>query len=86
MAKELDFLTKRSTDYSKWYNELVVKADLAEQADVRGCMVIKPYGYVEGKKYPARGNFTMTKEVAGVKSQDDFTHEQNLVIKENVNI
>ena len=45
MAKELSFLTKRSEDYSKWYNELVVKADLAEQADVRGCMVIKPYGY-----------------------------------------
>ncbi len=45
MAKELAFLTKRSEDYSKWYNELVVKADLAEQADVRGCMVIKPYGY-----------------------------------------
>lgn len=45
MAKELKNLTKRSEDYSKWYNELVVKADLAEQADVRGCMVIKPYGY-----------------------------------------
>ena len=45
MAKELKNLTKRSIDYSKWYNELVVKADLAEQADVRGCMVIKPYGY-----------------------------------------
>ena len=39
MAKELDFLTKRSEDYSKWYNELVVKANLAEQSDVRGCMV-----------------------------------------------
>jgi len=38
-------LTKRSEDYSKWYNELVVKADLAENAAVRGCMVIKPYGY-----------------------------------------
>ena len=45
MAKELKDLTKRSVDYSKWYNELVVKAELAEQADVRGCMVIKPYGY-----------------------------------------
>lgn len=45
MAKELKDLTKRSEDYSRWYNELVVKADLAEQADVRGCMVIKPYGY-----------------------------------------
>ncbi len=45
MAKELDFLTKRSEDYSRWYNELVVKAGLAEQSDVRGCMIIKPYGY-----------------------------------------
>ncbi len=45
MAKELKDLTKRSVDYSRWYNELVVKADLAEQAEVRGCMVIKPYGY-----------------------------------------
>ena len=45
MAKELKDLTKRATDYSRWYNELVVKADLAESADVRGCMVIKPYGY-----------------------------------------
>ena len=38
-------LTSRSADYSKWYNELVVKADLAENSAVRGCMVIKPYGY-----------------------------------------
>lgn len=38
-------LTKRTEDYSKWYNELIVKADLAENAAVRGCMVIKPYGY-----------------------------------------
>jgi len=38
-------LTKREDDYSKWYNELVVKADLAENSAVRGCMVIKPYGY-----------------------------------------
>ena len=45
MAKELKDLTKRSTDYSRWYYELVVKAALAEQSDVRGCMVIKPYGY-----------------------------------------
>ena len=50
MAKELKNLTKRSVDYSKWYNELVVKADLAEQADVRGCMVIKPYGYAIWEK------------------------------------
>ncbi len=39
------YLTKRSEDYSKWYNELVVKADLAENSGVRGMMVIKPYGY-----------------------------------------
>lgn len=38
-------LTKRSEDYSKWYNELVGIADLAEHSDVKGCMVIKPYGY-----------------------------------------
>ena len=45
MAVELKNLTKRSENYSQWYNELVVKADLAEQSAVRGCMVIKPYGY-----------------------------------------
>ena len=50
MAKELKDLTKRSVDYSRWYNELVVKAELAEQADVRGCMVIKPYGYAIWEK------------------------------------
>lgn len=38
-------LTNRNEDYSQWYNELVLKADLAEHSDVRGCMVIKPYGY-----------------------------------------
>ena len=43
-------LTSRSEDYSKWYNELVVKADLAENSAVRGCMVIKPYGYAIWEK------------------------------------
>ncbi|MFN8326339.1 proline--tRNA ligase [Flavobacterium sp.] len=43
-------LTKREEDYSKWYNELVVKADLAENSGVRGCMVIKPYGYAIWEK------------------------------------
>ena len=43
-------LTKRADDYSKWYNELVVKADLAENSAVRGCMVIKPYGYAIWEK------------------------------------
>ncbi len=47
MAKEI---TPRSEDYSKWYNDIVVKADLAEQSAVRGCMVIKPYGYAIWEK------------------------------------
>ena len=46
-------LTKRADDYSKWYNELVVKADLAENSAVRGCMVIKPYGYAIWEKMQA---------------------------------
>ena len=50
MAKELKDLTKRSENYSQWYNDLVVKADLAEQSPVRGCMVIKPYGYAIWEK------------------------------------
>ena len=51
MAVELKDLTKRSENYSQWYNELVVKADLAEQSAVRGCMVIKPYGYAIWEKW-----------------------------------
>ncbi len=43
-------LTSRAEDYSRWYNELVVRADLAEQSGVRGCMVIKPYGYAIWEK------------------------------------
>jgi prolyl-tRNA synthetase len=43
-------LTSRAEDYSKWYNELVIKADLAENSGVRGCMVIKPYGYAIWEK------------------------------------
>ena len=50
MAKKL---TNRTEDYSKWYNELVVMADLAENSGVRGCMVIKPYGYAIWKKMQA---------------------------------
>lgn len=50
MAKELKNFTKRSENYSQWYNELVTKADLAEQSAVRGCMVIKPYGYAIWEK------------------------------------
>ena len=50
MAKELKQLTKRADNYSQWYNDLVVKADLAEQAPVRGCMIIKPYGFAIWEK------------------------------------
>jgi prolyl-tRNA synthetase len=50
MAKEL---TSRATDYSQWYNDLVIKADLAENSAVRGCMVIKPYGYAIWEKIQA---------------------------------
>ena len=50
MAKELKELTKRAENYSQWYNDLVVKADLAEQSAARGCMVIKPYGYAIWEK------------------------------------
>jgi prolyl-tRNA synthetase len=50
MAKELKELTSRNVDYSQWYQDLVVKADLAENSAVRGCMVIKPYGYAIWEK------------------------------------
>lgn len=54
MAKELKELTKRAENYSQWYNDLVVKADLAEQSPVRGCMVIKPYGFAIWEKMQAQ--------------------------------
>ncbi|MGL5705488.1 MAG: proline--tRNA ligase [Tannerellaceae bacterium] len=50
MAKELKELTSRSESYSQWYQDLVIKADLAENSAVRGCMVIKPYGYAIWEK------------------------------------
>ena len=54
MAKELKDLTKRAENYSQWFNDLVVKADLAEQSAVRGCMVIKPYRYAIWEKMQAQ--------------------------------
>ena len=54
MAKELKQLTKRAENYSQWYNDLVMKADLAEVAPVRGCMIIKPYGYAIWEKMQAQ--------------------------------
>ena len=54
MAKELKELTKRAENYSQWYNDLVFKADLADQSAVRGCMIIKPYGYAIWEKMQAQ--------------------------------
>jgi prolyl-tRNA synthetase len=48
-----DILTKRADDHAQWYNDLVLKADLAEHSDVRGCMVIKPHGYAIWEKMQA---------------------------------
>ncbi|HQW87184.1 MAG TPA: proline--tRNA ligase, partial [Flavobacteriales bacterium] len=45
-----DILTKRADDHAQWYNDLVLKADMAEHSDVRGCMVIKPHGYAIWEK------------------------------------
>lgn len=53
MKKEIKELTSRDVDYSQWYNDLVIKADLAENSAVRGCMVIKPYGYAIWEKMQA---------------------------------
>ena len=64
MAKDF---TKRSEDYSKWYNELVAKADLAENSGVRGCMVIKPYGFAIWEKMQAELD-TMFKETGHVNA------------------
>ena len=63
MAKELKNFTKRSDNYSQWYNELVAKADLAEQSAVRGCMVIKPYGYAIWEK--CSGNWMTCSKATG---------------------
>lgn len=67
MATELKELTKRSENYSQWYNDLIVKADLAEQSAVRGCMVIKPYGYAIWEKMQHQLD-TMFKETGAVNA------------------
>lgn len=53
MAKELKHVVAMDDNYSQWYNNLVVKAGLAENSAVRGCMVIKPYGYAIWEKMQA---------------------------------
>ena len=55
MPKKFDKgITSKDSDYSKWYNDIVNKADLAEISDVRGCMVIKPYGFAIWEKMKAK--------------------------------
>ena len=49
-----DFRLEKASDYSKWYNEIVINADLAENSAVRGCMIIKPYGYAIWEKMQAQ--------------------------------
>ena len=63
MAK---FLTNRDENYAQWYNDLVIKADLAENSAVRGCMVIKPYGYAIWEKVVAETDKRLKK--LGVKN------------------
>ena len=67
-------LTSRAEDYSKWYNELVVEANLAENSAVRGCMVIKPYGYAIWEKMQAELDkmFKETGQVYEKSLKDDY--------------
>ena len=76
MAKEV---TKRSENYSQWYNDLVVKADLAEQSPVRGCMVIKPYGYAIWEKMQ-RALDDMFKETGAVNAYFPLFIPKSVVI------
>ena len=70
-------LTSREQDYSKWYNEIVVEADLAQHSDVKGCMVIKPYGFAiwERMKEVLDGKF---KDTGHVNAYFPLLHPQEL--------
>ena len=76
MAKDF---TSREEDYSKWYNELVVKADLAENSAVRGCMVIKPYGFSLEEKAVRRAGMDYWKHVqlSQYDSQEIFLNDRS---------
>ena len=64
MPKKFDKgITSKDSDYSKWYNDIVNKADLAEISDVRGCMVIKPYGFAIWEKMKAKLDEMLKKQV-----------------------
>ena len=60
MAKNI---TKKSENYSQWYNDIVLHADLAENSGVRGCMVIKPYGYAIWEQLQAQLDKMLKKQV-----------------------
>ena len=83
MAKELKELTPRSVNYSQWYQDLVIKADLAENSAVRGCMVIKPYGYAMLKIKLATdfGKLSNVRVVART-GQEEQKKLENKVMKE----
>ena len=81
MAKKF---TKRDEDYSQWYNELVIKADLAEHSAVRGCMVIKPYGYAIWEKMQAQLD-KMFKETGHVNAAFPLLIPKNLFEAEEKN-
>ena len=81
MAKELKELTPRSVNYSQWYQDLVIKADLAENSAVRGCMVIKPYGYAISEKMQ-RLLYDMFKETGHVNAYFPLLIPKSFLSKE----
>ena len=81
MAKELKELTPRSVNYSQWYQDLVIKADLAENSAVRGCMVIKPYGYAIWEKMQ-RILYDMFKETGHVNAYFPLLIPKSFLSKE----
>lgn len=83
MAKELKDLTKRADNYSQWYNDLVIKADLAEQSTVRGCMVIKPYGYAIWEKMQAQLD-KMFKETGVQNAYFPLLIPKSFLVKQNM--
>jgi prolyl-tRNA synthetase len=85
MAKELKELTPRGESYSQWYNDLVIKADLAENSAVRGCMVIKPYGYAIWEKMQAQLDF-MFKETGHVNAYFPLFIPKSFLSKEAAHV
>ncbi len=81
MAKELKELTPRSKDYSQWYLDLVIKADLAENSAVRGCMVIKPYGYAIWEKMQRQLDDMFTKPDTRMPTFHSLYPSLTLVVK-----